>query len=162
MLSLQKVDHAALRVNQGMVIGLNILAFILNLPILAAIVTIFMLGGSLTGQPGFKFVYRWLLKPLGLAKPDLIEDHPEPHRFAQTFGAVVMQAGVLLLFFGFPGWGWAFVWLVVALAALNLLGGFCVGCAMYYWLNRLQVPGFTKSPPPGVELPGARPRVKQL
>jgi len=158
----QKVDHAAIKVSQGMVIGLNIAAFIFNLPVLAVVVTIFMLGGSLIGQPGFKFVYRWLLKPLGLVKPEVIEDHPEPHRFAQLVGGLAMQAGVLLLFLGFSGWGWAFVWLVVALAALNLFGGFCVGCAMYYWLNRLQVPGFTQSPLSNMARPGARPKAKQL
>jgi hypothetical protein len=30
----------------------------------------------------------------------------------------------------------------VALAALNLFAGICVGCLMYYWFNRLGVPGF--------------------
>ena len=38
--------------------------------------------------------------------------------------------------------GWALSWIVVALAALNLFAGICVGCLMYYWLNRLGVPGF--------------------
>ena len=50
------------------------------------------------------------------------------------------------MFFGFAGLG-GLVWLVIALAALNLFGGFCVGCAMYYWFNRLQVPGFIRAPP---------------
>ncbi len=158
----QNVDHTAIKVSQGMVIGLNITAFVLNLPVLAAVVTILMLGGSLIGQPGFKFVYRWLLKPLGLVKPEMVDDHPEPHRFAQLVGGLVMQTGVLLLFFGFSGLGWTLVWLVIALAALNLFGGFCVGCAMYYWFNRLQVPGFIRSPLPGTVRPGARPRAKQL
>jgi hypothetical protein len=159
MFALQKVDHSAIKVNQGMVIGLNILAFILNLPVLAAVVAIFMLGGSLLSQPGFKFIYRWLLEPVGLVKPDVIEDHPEPHRFAQTLGGLVMMIGVLLLFFGSAGLGWGFVWLVAALAALNLFGGFCVGCALYYWFSRMQVPGFDKTPPPGMAIPGTRPKV---
>ena len=32
--------------------------------------------------------------------------------------------------------------IVVALAGLNLFAGICVGCMMYYWFNRLGVPGF--------------------
>ena len=28
--------------------------------------------------------------------------------------------------------------------------GFCAGCAVYYWLNRLQAPGFSKAPPAGM------------
>lgn len=158
----QQVDHAAIKTSQGLVIGLNILAFLLDLPVLAAVVTLFMLGGSILGQPGFRFVYRWLHKPLGLIKPEVLEDHPEPHRFAQTVGGGFMLAGTLLLFFGLVGVGWGLVWLVAGLAALNLFGGFCVGCAMYYWLNRLQVPGFIKSPPPGVALPGRRPEAESL
>jgi hypothetical protein len=86
----------------------------------------------------------------------VLEDHPEPHRFAQTFGSVVLLAGSGLLFLGLAGIGWGLTWLVIALAALNLFGGFCVGCAMYYWLNRMQVPGFYKSPPPETR-PGMRP-----
>jgi hypothetical protein len=38
--------------------------------------------------------------------------------------------------------GWVLTWFVVALAALNLFAGICVGCLMYYWFNRLGVPGF--------------------
>jgi hypothetical protein len=31
---------------------------------------------------------------------------------------------------------------VIALASLNLFAGICVGCLMYYWFNRLGLPGF--------------------
>ena len=89
----------------------------------------------------------------------MVADNPEPHRFAQTFGSIVLLAGVLNLYFGLVGLGWGLVWLVIALAGLNLFGGFCVGCAMYYWLNRLQVPGFVKSPPPGTT-PGMKPKLE--
>ena len=89
----------------------------------------------------------------------MLADNPEPHRFAQTFGAAVVFGGALALFGGLAALGWGLVWLVIALAALNLFGGFCVGCAMYYWLNRLKVPGFSKSPPPG-SVPGMRPHVE--
>ena len=45
----------------------------------------------------------------------------------------------------------------IALAALNLFAGFCVGCAVYYWLQKLGLPGFTRQPPAGI-VPGMRPR----
>ncbi|HLF90836.1 MAG TPA: DUF4395 domain-containing protein [Anaerolineales bacterium] len=156
---LQKVDHSALRVNQSFIIGLNILAFILNLPWLALIVTLAMAIGTALKVPGFGFVYKYALKPRGWVKPDMIDDNPEPHRFAQGFGAVVMAAGVSALFAGVSPLGWGLVWLVIALAALNLFAGFCAGCAVYYWLNRLNVPGFVKAPPTGT-FPGMRPKVK--
>ena len=65
----------------------------------------------------------------------------------------LLRAGLL----GASGLGWGLVWLVAALAALNAFGGFCVGCAVYYWLNRLQIPGFRKAPPAGT-FPGMRPQ----
>ena len=156
---LQKVDHSALRVNQSFIIGLNILAFILNLPWLALIVTLAMAIGTALKVPGFGFVYKYVLKPRGWVKPDVIADNPEPHRFAQGFGAVVMAAGVSAMYAGAAPLGWGLVWLVIALAALNLFAGFCAGCAVYYWLNRLNVPGFVKAPPTGT-FPGMRPKVK--
>ena len=67
--------------------------------------------------------------------------------------------GTISLFAGATIFGWGLVWLVAALAALNLFGGFCVGCAVYYWLNRLNLPGFTQSPPEGT-FPGMRPKME--
>lgn len=152
----QNVDHTALKTNQAVIIILNVAAFILNVPLLAAVVALAMLLGTLQKVPGFGFIYR-AMKRVGWLKPDVLLDNPEPHRFAQGFGGVVMLAGTLSLYAGANILGWGLVWLVVALAALNLFGGFCVGCAVYYWLSRMSVPGFTKTPPTGT-FPGMRPK----
>ena len=72
-------------------------------------------------------------------------------------GAVVLGLGAVALLAGAPAVGWSLVWLVIALAALNLFVGFCAGCAVYYWLARLRLPGFAKSPPQGT-WPGMRPK----
>ena len=155
--SLHSVDHAALRVNQAVLIGLNILAFVINGPWLAGFIALVMLAGTLLGMPGFAILYRYVLKPLGWVKPDILQDNPEPHRFAQGLGGVFMSGGTLALLAGLPILGWGLVWLVTALAALNLFAGFCAGCMVYYWFSRLNVPGFSKSPPAGA-LPGMRPK----
>lgn len=155
---LTKVDHTAIKINQAVIIILNILAFIFDAPWLAGVVALVMIMGTLLKNPGFKFIYR-ILKSAGLAEPDVLLDNPEPHRFAQGFGSVVMFGGTIALFAGIPALGWSLVWLVAALAALNLFGGFCVGCAVYYWLSRFNIPGFTKSPPEGT-FPGTRPKVR--
>ena len=154
--TLHPVDHSAIRTNQAFVIGLSVLAFILDIPWLAGLVAGVMLLGTTLKQPGFAFFYRFVLKPLGLARPDVLPDNPEPHRFAQGFGGLVLLAGFGALLAGLSWPGWALTWLVIALAALNLFGGFCVGCAVYYWLSRMNVPGFKKSPPPNT-VPGMRP-----
>jgi hypothetical protein len=38
------------------------------------------------------------------------------------------------------------MFIVVVLAAVNLFLGFCVGCFVYYQLNKLGVPGFEYAP----------------
>src|SRR5215510_10996052 len=90
---LQKVDHSALKTNQIIIIALNILAFIFNLPALAAFVALVMGIGSALKVPGFGFVYKSVLKPRGWMKPDVLDDNPEPHRFSQFLGFVFMTAG---------------------------------------------------------------------
>lgn len=154
---LQKVDHAALKANQLFIISLNILAFILNQPWLAAFVALVMGLGSAFQVPGFLPLYKNILKPRGWMKPDVLDDNPEPHRFAQFLGFLFMTAGSISLFLGATVLGWTLVWIVVALAALNAFGGFCVGCAVYYWFSRLQLPGFSKQPPTGT-FPGMKPK----
>jgi hypothetical protein len=154
---LQKVDHSALKTNQLFIISLSILAFIFNRPELAAFVALVMGIGSALKVPGFGFIYKYLLKPRGWMKPDVLDDNPEPHRFAQFLGFIFMTAGSIALFSGAAILGWSLVWLVVALAALNAFGGFCVGCAIYYWLSRYQLPGFNKQPPEGT-FPGMKPK----
>lgn len=155
--NLQKVDHSALKANQFMIISLSILAFILDQPILVAFVALVMGIGSALKVPGFLVVYNNFLKPRGWMRPDILDDNPEPHRFAQFLGFLFLTAGSIALFSGAAILGWSLVWLVVALAALNAFGGFCVGCAVYYWLNRLRLPGFSKQPPAGT-FPGTKPK----
>jgi hypothetical protein len=159
MNALKQVDHTILRINQVTIITLLVLAFVLNAPWLVAVVALVMLTGSLLRKAGFFWVTRYLLRPLGIAPADTIPDHPEPHLFAQGFGGVVLVGAAVALFSGAAGLGWGLAWLVVALAALNLFGGFCVGCAVYYWLNRIHVPGFVQAPPEGT-FPGLRPQKK--
>ena len=88
--------------------------------------------GTVRRVPGVGFMYRSLLKPRSWVKPDVLDDNPEPHRFSQGFGAVALLTGLGFLVLGASVLGWAFVWSVNALAALNLFLGFCVGCAVYY------------------------------
>src|SRR5512133_3821249 len=154
---LKPVDHSALGTNQAVIILLLVLGFVFNAPLLVGLVALFMLGGTLLGRPGFAWLYTRVLRPLGLVRPNVLPDHPEPHRFAQGFGGSVVLLGFLALLLSLPALGWVLTWLVVALAALNLFAGFCVGCAVYYWLSRLKVPGFSKEPPAGT-FPGMKPK----
>jgi hypothetical protein len=119
----QKVDHAVLKANQIFIIGLNVLAFVLNLPWLAGLVAVVMLAGALAGKPFFGICAR--RSPL---QAGCRADNPEPHRFSQGLGGAFMLGGALSLFAGLDVLGWGLVWMVAALAALNAFGGFCAGC----------------------------------
>ena len=145
--STRQVDQSALKVNQAFIIGLLLLAFVLDSVWLAALVGVVMLlGTAVPAMSLFKWIYRRILRPSGLIKPDVIVDNPEPHRFAQGFGGVVVALSVVALLAGLTVLGWALTWLVIILAALNLFLGFCAGCFLYYQLNRLGIPGFSRQP----------------
>ncbi|MEW6567124.1 MAG: DUF4395 family protein [Chloroflexota bacterium] len=152
---LRLVDHAALRTNQAMTIGLLIAAFVVDARGLVGFVALAMLLGTALGMPGFLPVYGALRK-LRVLKPDVLRDHPQPHRFAQGLGSAVLLASLAGFATGALALAWLLVGIVVALAALNLFGGLCLGCAAYYWLSRLGVRGFDRTPPPGTT-PGRRP-----
>ena len=143
----RKMDQTALRVNQAFIISLLALAFVFDSWLLVAFVGLVMLlGTALPRLSLFKQIYLRLMRPAGLVKPDIVPDNPEPHRFAQGFGGLVLSAAVAALFLGQLLVGWALVWVVVILAGLNLFLGFCAGCFLYYQLNRHNVPGFEHSP----------------
>ena len=143
----RRVDHSALRTNQTFIILLLVAAFVIDKWWLVAFVSAVMLIGTLFPKAGlFKLIYFKLLKPAGIARPDVKIDNPEPHQFAQALGGVFTLLSTLALLAGASTLGWALSWLVVALAALNLFAGICVGCIMYYQLSRLGVPGFTRTP----------------
>src|SRR5437763_669979 len=143
----RKVDHSALRTNQSFIILLLIAAFVIDKWWLVAFVSAVMIIGTVFPKAGlFKAVYFKVLKPARIARPDVKIDNPEPHQFAQGLGGIFTLLSTVALLAGATTLGWALSWLVVALAALNLFAGICVGCIMYYQLGRLGVPGFTRTP----------------
>jgi len=132
-----KVDHMALKFNQGAIILLLSLAFVLNAVWLAAFVAGVMLAGTLWPQAGlFKLLYSRGVLPLGWLKPDVRADDPQPHLFAQGVGGLMLLLALLGFGLGSPLIGWALVAVVVVLAAVNLLFSFCLGCFLYFQLAR--------------------------
>lgn len=135
--AVSKVDHSLLKANQAFIIGLLVLAFLLNWTWLVAVVAVVMLAGSVWPQAGlFKLIAQKGLQPAGILKPDVREDIPQPHLFAQAVGGLFLLAATVSFLLGAPVVGWVLAGIVVALAAVNLFAGFCVGCFMYYQLAR--------------------------
>ncbi len=152
---LKAVDHSALQTSMAVRLGVLLAVFVTDQTWLIPILAILMLVGTARGKPEFTFVYRALRKANWI-RPELIQDNPEPHRFALGVGGAFLAGATLAYGSGSPTVGWVLTWIVIALVGLNLFGGFCVGCAVYYWLNRIGVPGFSKTPLPGI-FPGRRP-----
>ena len=143
----RKVDQTGLKVGQGLTIILLILAFILNSAVLVLFVAIAQLLGALAAPfVPYRLVYQQILKPAGLLKPNIVIDNPEPHRFAFLVGALFNGAAFIALVSGATTLAWVLVGIVVVLANLNFWLNFCMGCWMYYQLNRLGLPGFTVTP----------------
>jgi hypothetical protein len=139
----QILDQSVLKFNQISIITLTLLSFILNQPFLSAFVAAVLIAGSLNPNFAlFKLIYKHVIKPLKLLKPNPVEDIPAPHEFAQLLGGIVLGIGNLFLYTGLLFLGWLFAWIVVILAAANLFLGFCAGCFVYYQLRKLGVPGF--------------------
>ena len=145
--SLRKVDHNGLKTGQALTIILLILGFVLNSWVLVAFVAIAQLLGGL-GLPfaPYRLIYQTLVKPSGLVKSHVIDDNPEPHRFAMLVGAIFNGTATVALLAGASALGWVLVWIVIILANLNFWLNFCLGCWVYYQLHRFGVPGFTHAP----------------
>ena len=134
-----QVDRTALRVNQAFIIGFLALAFLLDQPWLVAFVCAVMAIGTALPQAAlFQRIYRDVLRPAGLLKPDVHQEDAAPHRFAQGMGAAVLLIAAIALFVGAPALGWGLSFVVIALAAVNLFFGFCAGCFVYFQLQRLR------------------------
>jgi len=132
-----KVDQTALKFNQASIILLLVLAFLLDAAWLVAFVAAVMVVGTLWPNAGlFKQVYARQLKPRGWLKPNVIDDDPRQHLFAQGLGGVFLVLSTAALLLGLPLLGWALAGAVVVLAAINLFLGFCLGCFIYYQLGR--------------------------
>ena len=145
--TLRRVDQTGLKTGQALTIILLIVGFVLNSWLLVAFVAIAQLLGALAVPfAPYKLFYQYILKPSNLVKPNVINDNPEPHRFAMLVGALFNGAATLFLLANVSIVAWVLVAIVIVLANLNFWLNFCMGCWMYYQFNRLGVPGFVRAP----------------
>ena len=121
--------------------GLLLFAFVLGTShggawLVAALAISMAIGAAVPGYGPIQLVYRYALRQTGLVKPDVRQEEPAPHRFAQAVGAVVLSASAIALFAGVAWLGWLLGAIVVALALANLVFGFCTGCFIFLQLRR--------------------------
>lgn len=143
----RRVDHTALRFGMVLTITILLIGFLLDSPLLVAFVAVAqLLGAANSPYAPYRLIYQKLIIPNGILKADVITDNPEPHRFALLVGGIFNLVAFVAHIGGATGFAWLLVWVVIALANLNFWLRICVGCLLYYQLNRLGVRGFTSTP----------------
>ncbi|MBZ9712130.1 DUF4395 domain-containing protein [Deinococcus multiflagellatus] len=133
-----RTDLSALKFNQVTVVTVTLLALALRMPWLTLVLGGAMLLGALrpVGSP-LRAAYRLLGPALGL-KPEVVEEDPRAHHFAQGVGGTFLLASAALSLAGLWLAGTVLGVTVLALALLNLSQKICVGCLMYFQYRRLR------------------------
>jgi len=135
------VDYSALKVNQTGIVATVVIAFVgslfstLFLALIPLLAIVLLLGTFVPSLALFKQIYFKVLKPRGIVKPQPVQDRPEPHNFAQGLGGVFLGIASILLV-SVPVAGLALGLLVAVLAFVNLAFGYCLGCQIFYQLER--------------------------
>jgi hypothetical protein len=136
------VDQNALRTNQVFIVATVAIAFLLGGErgawLIALLAVCMAIGVISPGNGPIQLLYRKVLVPAGIVRPNREADSAAPHRFAQAMGAVCLSLAAIVLFLGFDLAGWGLGFIVLALALVNLLFGFCTGCFIYLQLGRLR------------------------
>ena len=135
------VDYSALKVNQAGIIVTVLVsfagsffstAFLALIPLLGIVL---LLGTFVPQLALFKQLYFKVLKPAGIVKPRPVQDRPEPHNFAQGLGGVFLAVASVFLI-PVPLIGLALALLVAVLAFVNLAFGYCLGCQIFFHLEK--------------------------
>ncbi|WP_407570904.1 DUF4395 domain-containing protein [Deinococcus altitudinis] len=133
-----KTDLSALKFNQLTVVAVTAVAVLTRQPWLAALLGAAMLLGAVWPQRSpMKWLYRTLGQRLGL-KPDVVDESPEAHHFAQGVGGVFLLASAFSGLAGLGALSLVLGVIVIALALLNLTAHICVGCLMYFQYKMLK------------------------
>jgi hypothetical protein len=145
--AVQAFDRSVLKVGQAFTMGLNVVAFALGFVlqvryawVLSLVVGLIMLGGIANPNLAlFRQFYLQVLKPRGVVKPNVVQEDATPHQFAQGVGGSFLLASAVAFLLGATEVGWVLVWIVIVLAFVNFAFDFCVGCQMYFQLDRFHL-----------------------
>ena len=107
-------------------------AFLLDLPVLAAVVGVALAVSAALGTQWFLFGRPWPLirQRLKLGAPASTEPELGP-RFAQVLGAIFILVGFIALALGIRPWFWLPIGAVAGLQTLLAVSGYCLGCKLY-------------------------------
>ena len=146
-MAVQQFDRSVLKVGQVFIISVNLLAFLLGFVLqvgwawlLVPLVGVLMLAGVANQDLNlFRLAYLNVLKPRGLVKPRVVQEDAAPHRFANGLGGSFLLLATLAFLAQATVLGWILAWIVIVLAFVNFAFDFCVGCQVYFQLQRFNL-----------------------
>lgn len=155
------VDHAEIKTGQLLTLLMSAGAFFLHDPRwLIALGLIFLITALARPLSPFVWTYRYLVAPLRLMRSDYRLDNIQAHSFGQFVGAATVGVILALFYGGFEMAAWAVVGVLFGLTLISYLG-WCLGCFLYYQLNRLGLKGFFRHAPMDRSvILGGRPRTR--
>jgi len=126
------VDPRGQRFGAGFSAVILAAAFVLNLPVVVALVALALSVSSAFGTRYWILGKPWpsIRKALRLGPTEL--EHEYPPRFAQALGFIALALALIGFVAGLPVVGWALTFAVVGLQALLAVTGICVGCRLYF------------------------------
>ncbi|WP_172597698.1 DUF4395 domain-containing protein [Sulfuriflexus mobilis] len=151
------LDASEIRTGQFLVVAMVVAAYVFDRWELVAFQCgIFVLGViSPKTLDVYSWIYKGILKPLGILKPDMRIDNIEAYRFANMIGMVVSGTAAYLIYSNHATIGWGLAWMMIGLGSLAFLG-WCAGCFMYYMIQKTGIKGFFGHIQVGSVFPGVR------
>jgi hypothetical protein len=152
----RQIDPRGQRFGAGVSATLLALAFVLNLPILVALVGANLALAAFFGTRLFLPGRPWpsVRRALRLGSTQL--EHEYPPRFAQAMGSAFLGLATIAFLLGAPALAWLFAVGVAALQTLLASTGICIGCRMYFlrwWVPSLVARVFRRTDAITVEVP---------
>lgn len=128
----RSIDPRGQRFGAAVSVAILALAFVLDLPWLAALVGLNLLVAATFGTRWFLPGRAWPLirRTLRLGPVEL--EHEYPPRFAQALGGAFLALAAVAFLIGATPVGWALAAAVGGLQTLLATTGICVGCRLYF------------------------------
>ena len=126
------IDPRGMRLGAGVSAVILLAGFLLNAPVISALVGLNLLVSAARGTRYFLPGRAWPLvkRTLRLGPTEL--EHEYPPRFAQAMGGVFLAAATVAFLLGSAFSGWLLTAAVGALQLLLATTGICIGCKLYF------------------------------
>lgn len=131
-------DRNALKVAQitlVVVLGIAYISATLWLIYVGALLLALALGAPQYAPQAL--IYR-VVRRIGLIGSHVVDEDPAPHRFAQQMGFAVLLIASAAAALGWASVAWGATLLVIFLALLNIVLGFCAGCFVHAQIARMR------------------------